>query len=507
MKFIPFLVIVVGSLLALYLGATIGETNVFALKILIALMAMILAVIISNKYLVFIAIIIATLDLWAAPLGFKTQPLEQIIGLSGLLFIAVVWHRSKLASDPYSFEGMHSYSIFRVLTYIACVYAGLHFLYNMFFPYALQNFGIQGASKTYLQVYGGFLLIILGFHFQLFRKIEEKSSIMLFYCFCASFLCLSIIHAIGTIRYGLAPLEQLDAETVSNLRKAFHVPVLEVWNNFFTMRIMGPIASMICSVMLFFPINRKVSIISFITLLFSVGGSAASGGRASIIFSIGFIILVAFISNKKAIGIAITGALILCTSILLVLPASMIEMFPWNVQRSIALIRPNDLQAGRASILHSSQERQRWFDAAIHYWSSGDMRLLLTGHSVTSMDQRDHYAFAMRDNQARLQFGIRRLATHNVISDLLLGWGIIGYLLNISVWISCIFFLFNLRRLQSGSQMSRNWTLGAILGLSFYVAYSHLGGSWIWPICIVFTITAMAHTLPAAREHEEASND
>jgi len=93
-----------------------------------------------------------------------------------------------------------------------------------------------------------------------------------------------------------------------------------------------------------------------------------------------------------------------------------------------------------------------------------------------------------------MEFAVRRLSTHNGLTDLLLGWGLIGYLLNVAMCISCFVMLFSyLRRFRQRSH-GACWIFSAAVFMAFWLVYTHIGGSFVWPLAIVFVLIAMSQT-------------
>lgn len=120
--------------------------------------------------------------------------------------------------------------------------------------------------------------------------------------------------------------------------------------------------------------------------------------------------------------------------------------------------------------------------------------MILFGRSVGQMDSSDSLITFITDEKANTEFAIRRVVTHNGLTDLLLGWGLVGYALVVVISLSCCVMLFAYTAKFSPRSYGSCWTFAAAMFLSFWLVYTHIGGSFVWPMAIVLILTALSQT-------------
>lgn len=118
--------------------------------------------------------------------------------------------------------------------------------------------------------------------------------------------------------------------------------------------------------------------------------------------------------------------------------------------------------------------------------------MILFGRSVGQMDGVDVLSFVLYNEMAQMEFAVRRLGTHNGLTDLLLGWGLVGYLLNICMALSCIVLLFRYSKLFERNSHGACWIFSAAIFMTFWIAYTHVGGAFVWPLAIVLVLIGLA---------------
>jgi hypothetical protein len=113
---------------------------------------------------------------------------------------------------------------------------------------------------------------------------------------------------------------------------------------------------------------------------------------------------------------------------------------------------------------------------------------------VGQMDSIDVLSILLANELAQMEFAVRRLATHNGLTDFLLGWGLFGYLLNVAMVIACIIMLFSYSKRFKSRSHGDCWVFSAAVFLSFWLIYTHIGGTFVWALAIVFVLVALSQT-------------
>lgn len=488
----PFLVLIGGVLTSIYLATAAASGNYVVLTLIFGGILAAALVGVVHKNLLAIGLLIATVDLWMAPLGFKTSAMEQSGLVAFVLWLLVCWRKKFNPNFPKAFETLNTWSFFRTATIVTFSYAFIHFLFNMFIPYDELAFGVKGATKTYLQVFGPFMMIVAIMKARLLLPVDAKGSRRLITVFALAYLAIFTVQLVHVVRHGMTPAGEL--MTMAEKQEAnmsFMIPILNIWDSQYTLRTAGPAATLIGATFLFCGKGQNKILL---TILIMVGfvGSAISGGRGAIVFSLLMVCAAALFARKVAGLLSGAMILVLAATIILLLPSSMLVGLPWHVQRSVGMIR-GDLQTNATDSIESSTDmRTRYFKYAWEYWVNGDARLMVLGRSVSQMDEQDVQSFALWDEERMMFFAVRRLATHNGVTDMLVGFGAIGYGLSLVVWIACLLMLKQLNKLYIKGSSGHCWSFIAFVYMSYWLIYTHVGGSFVWALAIWLVLVALA---------------
>jgi hypothetical protein len=488
------LLLLLGLLAALFFGILIGEANWTILAAIGTLVIVAAVAQFTVRHLLAICLVLVTLDFFMAPTGFKIGPMEQIGIVAGFAWALVCWRRNFNPAAPTAFMELKSWRFFQNTVLVAGAYGVSHFIYNMLDPYDDLAFGWRGASKTYAQTFGAFLMIVFLARARLLFPINAKYSVSLLWIFL---LILMIPVAIGVTRAIVMGPEQetgLSLEQKSELARLFLIPGVNAHDNVYTLRQLGPAAVLIGSMFFF---SRPANLGPFLPIaITALGflGCLVSAGRASLVFAAFFLVLVMFRARRGPLAFGAAGVVSIIVAFILILPASVLRETPWHVQRSVGWFRPDLRTQATEGIEGSSDMRWRYFKFAWEHYTSGDARMILFGRSVGQMDNIDVMSFVLYNEMAQMEFAIRRLATHNGLTDFLLGWGLFGYLLNIGMAVSCIMLLLKYCKRFDRNSHGGCWLFSAAAFLAFWVVYTHVGGNFVWALAIGLVLIALAQT-------------
>jgi hypothetical protein len=486
--------LLLGLLVALFFGILIGEANWSVLAAIGAFVVVAALAQFTVRHLLAICLLLVTLDFWMAPTGFKISPMEQIGIVAAFAWLLVCWRRNFNPTAPTDFMDLKSWRFFQNIVFVAAAYAASHFIYNMINPYDELAFGWKGAAKAYTQTFGAFLMIVFLARARLLFPINAKYSIILLWLFL---LVLAVSVTIGIARAIIVGPETemgLSLEEKSSMMKLFLIPGINAYDSVYTLRQLGPAAVLIGSAFFFGQPPHVGRFLPLAIIFLGMLGCLVSAGRASLVFAAIFMVTAMLHARRGPLAFAMGGLFAVLLCILLILPATMLKETPWHFQRSVGWFRPDLRTQATEGIEGSSDMRWRHFTFAWEHYISGDARLILFGRSVGQMDYIDVMSFALHNELAQMEFGIRRLATHNGMTDFLLGWGLIGYGLNVLMCISCIIVLIKYLNCFSPASHGRCWLFSAAVFLIFWLVYTHIGGAFVWPLAIGFVLIALAQT-------------
>ena len=486
--------LLLGLLVALFVGIFIGEANWTVLAAIGALVIVAAVAQFTVRHLVGICLMLAVLDLWMAPTGFKIGPMEQMGLLAAFAWLLVCWRRNFNPLAPTTFMELKSWRFFQNTVLVAAAYAASHFIYNMLDPYDDLAFGWKGASKAYAQTFGAFLMIVFLARARLLFPITPKGSVTVLRLFL---LALMVSVGIGVARAIVIGPEQetgLSLEQKSELMRLFTIPGLNAHDNLYTLRQLGPAAVLIGSMFFFSRPAKLGPLLPLAITAFGFFGCLVSAGRASLAFAAFFLVLVMFRARRGPLALGVAGVVAVIVAFVLILPASVLRETPWHVQRSVGWFRPDLRTQATEGIEGSSDMRWRYFTYAWEQYCSGSPRMILFGRSVGQMDSVDTLSFALYNEMAQMEFAVRRLGTHNGLTDFLLGWGLFGYLMNAAMCVACILVLFSYLKSFPPHTHGECWLFSAGSFLSFWLIYTHIGGGFPWAIAITLVLVALAQT-------------
>ena len=487
-------VTIAGLLAAVVAGVVVGENDWGLLAISVGGVLLALVAQATLRHLAAICLVLVTLDLWMAPAGFKVSPMEQVGIVLAFSWLLVCWRKSFNISRSAAFATAKSYQLFLIFVVAGSLYAGAHYIYNLLDPYEPLAFGWKAASKTYAQVFGAFVAIVLATEGRLLLPLDSKRSRNLLTVFLIAVTASTLIGLARAILIGPEISLGLSPEEAAESERLFTVPFLNAYDSFYTLRLVGPTSVLVGSVFFFSrpaDLGRALPLMLMIMGLF---GSLLSGGRVALIFAV-FMFFVAILHARRAsTALSAAGFAAVVISILIVIPDSALKDAPWAIQRSVGVLRPDVQSQAGDHIQSSNKMRMRFFQTAWDYYSSGPFRLILFGRSIGQMDSSDQLSLFLGDENTAIQFAIKRLATHNGFTDHLLGWGAVGYLLIVAMTISCCVMLFAYMRRFKPRSHGSCWLFIAGFMMAFWLFYTHVGGTFIWPIAVVLVVIALSQT-------------
>lgn len=181
-----------------------------------------------------------------------------------------------------------------------------------------------------------------------------------------------------------------------------------------------------------------------------------------------------------------------------------VKSAPMIIRRSLnwALIE-RDTDASEM-IQGSSNWRLTLFERALAEWRS-DPRIFWFGRATYSYGLDDVIAMTITGEDATIESSLRRGATHNLLTDMLVTFGIVGLALYFSMYFSLLFFLWTLYRNRQLDELARTFTLIILVFMAFNFVYAIIGGgsvpitmAWFYIILIAYLYGLHAETLRAA---------
>jgi O-antigen ligase len=495
-------VMTAGLLFAAFVAFSIGSGGYLTLVCLAAFLGFVAYIVSLRNYTWQIALLICYLGLFFWPLGFRVGPTELTSGLAVLLAIATGWQRRP--AERVGILKHRSFTILRGLLLLWIVYVAVHMWYNIRNPLIASEFTVKNALKTYFEALVPMALV---WYFSGNPTgIRIKGNIMRT---IAMLLLAGVFFNIAVTCYGILTHHNV-ADPDTQYSPAFLIHGINAFENPFMLRVLGPMAVLFGTVALCLPldstgVSRKLSVF---LLLVGLLGSLLSSGRAAVTIAV-LLVLATLLIRKKI------GALLIIL-ILSGLFALFVNVFSdWiNRRLPVALIRPlqwvmvSKNKEAEASIESSSHWREELFKMAIAEWQSNP-RIFWFGRATYAYGVSDFVAIHIEGGyEAMKESSLRRGSTHNLLTDLLVTYGLIGCTLYYCLVLAIILFLSAVYRSADVRTVVKALSLLCLMASLESVAYASIGGGFypteqVWLLIVLLSVL---YKYGRAEAHQEPSN-
>ncbi len=503
MNWAPIGVMVAGLVFATFVAFSIGSGGYLTLVCLAAFLGFVAYIIYFQKYTWQIALLICYTGLFFWPLGFRVGPTELTCGLAVLLAVTTGWQKRSV--ERVGILKHRSFSLLRGLLLLWIVYIAFHIWYNISNPLLPSEFALKNALKTYFEA---LMPIALLWYFSGNPTgIRIKGNIMRT---LAILLLLGVIFNIAITCYGILTHHNIVDPEVQ-YRPAFLIPGINAFENPFMLRVLGPMTVLLGAITLCLPRDSTGVARTLSVFMLAVGflGSLLSSGRAAVIIAL--LLVLATLLLRKQIGTFLI-ILILSTSFVLFVNVSS----DWiNHKVPVAISRPlqwvmvvSKNKEAEASIESSSRWRQELFKMAIAEWRSNP-RIFWFGRATYAYGVDDYLTMRISGGfEGGMESSLRRGATHNLLTDLLVTYGLIGCILYYCLVIAIILFLWAVYRSADIPPVVKPLSLLCLMSSLEYVVYASVGGGFYpteqaWLLIVLLTV--LYRYRPAELHQERAT--
>jgi hypothetical protein len=374
---------------------------------------------------------------------------------------------------------------------ILLVYGAIHFGYNLADPISANEYSVKTSTKAYFECFASMtaLLWILIGSFQ-FRMKENWSTLLVLIIVASLFgnvIAKAFLYAAGIG----SDLDSLGGGGSQFASSGVVVPVINMQAGVYTLRNLPPIAIVILGMLITAPgyFRDQKLIMKYLLILgvfLAIVGAIMGGGRATFPFCVGLLITVAMV-RRRFNYVILTGMVgIILVIITNIFSKSINENAPYYVARSLQTVM---IEKGRAyeTISGSQDVRNDAFAAAIQEWKS-DPRRMIFGRSVLYTSTEDILYLQKNYKDGFVRTTLRSGRTHNLVSDLLLQYGIVGFALYISCYFGVAIYAVKLFRAIPGELRVVKALSGAIaVYLPFIIVYHLIGGNFL-PMVVVLVM-------------------
>jgi hypothetical protein len=419
-----------------------------------------------------IALAICLLDFFYLGLGFSMWNIEQT-GFLAVLIILVTWWRKEKIKRPAVMETL-TFGIFNIALLLWLTYAFSHLVYNTLDPYNPTEFALKNFLKTTVQFSGPLLLLFYFMHRP--QGIVVNKRVLVHIVAIGLFaLAINLFTRFWELGHGmLEPVNQIEGET-----PYFSIPSLDIMANYYALRNLGPTLAVISIVLIngtwFVRQSFLVRAGVWSLYLLSVVGAIFSGGRATLVFI--------FVLSLAALWLRHYYRLVLVL-------ADVLRPLPAIAQRSLqTIVFTTESVEARSSIDSSTTWRKELIQRAFELWRV-DSRVFWFGRGTYKFGSEDFRALKANAGVGAMEVSLRRGATHSLVTDLLLVFGVTGFVIYMTMFTSLLLLLWRLWKSPESDEISKALTLMCFLLASFNLIYGIVGGG-IFPLALAWILVIL----------------
>jgi O-Antigen ligase len=433
-------IVFAGILIAIALGGAIGTGNLILGGCLLVLGLALAYMVVVRPYTWQLALLICYLQFAIEP-GFKMGPTELSGGLALLLVIVQIWHNRDPVYSPF-FES-NAFRFFRNMLFLWLFYAVIRFLWNFVEPFKPAEYGFANAIKSEFTV-TAVMLVMWIFCLRPWNiTVKANFTNIIAICLLVGLLVNVVIRIYG-IKTGVysdeVSSDDDDIDTVLN------IPGLNLTESIYALRYLGPFAVLYGVIFLSSPRQKQMPlmmrIVHFALVVGGLAGSAMSGGRATVLLACALCVGILAV-RRKVLALAILGIGLFGGFCAINLFSQKILSDPSliTIERSFywAMLDRPGAHAAADSIKSSTEWRQTLFNRAYQEWKSDPFEIWL-GRGTYKVKASDWLSDKLDPEEASLDLSLRRGATHNLITDLLVAYGLIGVVIYLVVCFAIVRF-------------------------------------------------------------------
>ena len=443
--------VAIGLLLAVVLGVVIGNHDYYLLTtdlhdywtliFAVTFVGVILYVGFLQHFTWEMALLLCYLGILFRPLGFDIGPTELTCALGGLLALMSFWQRR--SQRPHGLLRNRRFDLVKTLLFFWIIYAVIHMGYNIYFPVKPGEFALKNALKSYFETIGPPILL---WYFALCpASIRIKGNILR----TLSYIVITgLIFNLAISAYGIATHHNLADPDAIDYTPSFWIGGINARENPYMLRTLGPAAVLLGTVTITLDqtasrVSRKLS---FFLIALGFTGCLLSAGRAAVTVSVALVLVTLILTQRYRASWTILGFAAITVLIVNVFSGWINRNAPVPILRPLQWVMLNKNEYATNSIESSSRWREELFRMAIDEWKSSP-RTFWFGRATYGFGVNDVFAYQISGQyKAALESSLRRGATHNLITELLVTYGLVGCILYYCIMLAIIRFLWYVYR-------------------------------------------------------------
>ena len=477
------------SIGALFFGSVIGQSRFVDLSIygLVALLFLYLSFLYKFTWQIVLFLVWSGVNL---NFGFRLSSQQYAAAILLIYGIIIFLLGRNPYPNPAFLKRVNGKGLF-ICSGVLLFYGALSFALNKTLPFDGGSYTTINMLKAYASTFAPVVVLFLAIRMPYTFRVG-KNAISTIIWILAIGLVLNFANTIHLFRQGYGGFSILTDE--SGDVGMFYIPLINATLGVFTMRVLAPTAVIFAFAFLCQPGWFKAQALLLKVLVVSVLGmgllgSVVSGGRAAVLLSLVYAVIIAFI-YRRIILIFVA----MCLVFLVVLFANIFSKFI-NNDMPIFVARPLQyvmIERGSSmrSIENSSDYRSSLFYEALKEWRD-DSRVFLFGRSVYTPLDYTEVKKIVGDKESFLMVNINSGTCHALLPSVLIQYGIFGGVLYYLVY--CMMFWYFLRSYQIAKRDGYSEELRIIsfvlaLSTGLGIITATIGGSWFGAFHILMVI-------------------
>lgn len=490
----------VGLGLALGLGMWAGSGEFSKLRVVAAVAIVLVYLLFFLPSIWVIGLLICSCGFMQVGFGFTMGDLEMSLVVAGLFFAMMCWRKRRVERPPV-FESM-SFGLLNTMAFFWLAYVFCHTVFNIYDPYRPTEFALKNLLKV-VEAWSAAILLMTYFANRPNGLIVRGNfPRRLAWCLAIGLTINIFLQLFNLLNGGDAPVGDDPDDPFGN--NALMLPVLDLMENPYALRTIPPAAMLFCGAIVatrwFKERPLKERRLFYFVMAQSVIGAILSGGRGTLGFVLGLFAI--FLIIRRRIGLLIG---FVCVAAVIaggvnVIPDT-VKSAPPMIRRALnwALLEKDVESAG--TIESSTNWRLDLFKRSLGEWQS-DPRIFWFGRATYAYTMEDVIAFKINAEDATVESALRRGNTHNMITDLLVVFGLVGLILYFLLYFALLYFLWTLYKSPQLDELAKTLALVILLALSFNFMYGLLGGggfpmlqAWFYIVLVAYIYGQHAQTV------------
>jgi hypothetical protein len=496
-----------GLAIGMALAVAVGSGDFSTLRRVFLLGAFLCVMLFGQHHAWRAALAVCLLDFFYLGFGFSMWNIEQT-GVLAVLIILVTWWRKERIKRPAIMETM-TFGVFNLALLGWLLYVFGHLVYNTMDPYNPIEFALKNFLKTVVQFSGPLLLLFYFMHRPTGIVVDKRLPAHIVWIGLLA-ISVNLFTRVWELAHGmLEPANQIEGET-----PYFSIPSLEIMANYYALRNLAPLLGVIAIVFINRPWYLRQSFVTrasvWVLYVLSFVGATLSGGRGTVLFFFGLSIAVLWLRRYYQLVIGVVGAGMMFVLALNLVP-DVLEPLPLVAQRSLqAVVFTTESLEARASIDSSSAWRIELVKRAFEQWRV-DSRVFWFGRGTYKFGADDLRALKRDAGSGAMEVSLRRGATHSLVTDLLLVFGLIGFVFYVTMNITLLMLLWRLWKSPESDEITNSLALACFVFALFTFVYGVVGGgsmplSLAWLLVILFAYLYRVEAEKAARSDPPLEN-